>query len=107
MPVDIDQLTYEELIALNHRVVERLKFLDTLRAHQDMMSFNIGARVSFDSGGGGRQTGTLVRFNRKTVTVLTDDGRRWNVSPHFLSPIKDVHSGGATVPAKRDNHRPR
>lgn len=94
MAIDIDRLTYEELITLNHRIVERLKFLDTMRAHRDMMAFDLGARVSFDGGAnGGRQTGTLVKFNRKTVTVLTDDGRQWRISPHFLSPIKDVKSG--------------
>ncbi len=26
----------------------------------------------------------LVKYNRKTVTVLTEDGRKWNVSPHLL-----------------------
>jgi hypothetical protein len=26
----------------------------------------------------------LTRYNRKSVTVITDDGGRWNVSPRFL-----------------------
>ncbi|MCZ7597181.1 MAG: hypothetical protein M5U09_04665 [Gammaproteobacteria bacterium] len=90
MPIDIDHLSVEELVALNHRIVERLKFLDHLRAHRDMMAFNIGNRVSFDARQHGRQVGTLVKFNRKTVTVITDDGRHWNVSPNLLAPVKDV-----------------
>lgn len=90
MPIDIDQLTVEELEALNHRIVERLKILDTLQAHQSMMAFNIGARISFDSGKNGRLLGTLLKFNRKTVTVVTDNGQRWNISPHLLSPVKDA-----------------
>jgi hypothetical protein len=28
--------------------------------------------------------GMLTRYNRKTVTVITDDGHHWNVSPGFL-----------------------
>jgi len=24
------------------------------------------------------------------VSVLTDEGDQWNVSPHLLSPVKDV-----------------
>ena len=28
--------------------------------------------------------GILTRYNRKTVTVVADDGRRWNVSPTLL-----------------------
>jgi hypothetical protein len=63
MPIDIDGLSYEE--------------------------FNLGARVSFDSEDG-RQLGTLVKYNRKTVNVLGDDGRQWRISPSLLSPVKDV-----------------
>ncbi|HRD67806.1 MAG TPA: hypothetical protein PKY50_16815 [Candidatus Competibacter sp.] len=32
--------------------------------------------------------GTLVRYNRKTVGVLTDASYRWNVSPHWLRPLE-------------------
>ena len=91
MPIDIDGLSYEELLQLNHRVVERLKMLETMQAHVDMMAFNLGQRVSFDSQYG-RQFGTVVKYNRKTVAVLGDDGRQWRISPHLLSPVKDVDS---------------
>jgi len=90
MTVDLDKMTYDELVALNHRIVERLKFLDSMQAHKHMMAFNIGARVSFDSPKDGRLLGTLVKFNRKTVTVVSDNGQRWNISPHLLSPVKDA-----------------
>jgi hypothetical protein len=30
----------------------------------------------------------LTRYNRKTVTVITDDGHHWNVSPQFLRRVK-------------------
>ena len=90
VPVDIDKMTHDELVALNQRIVERLKFLDSMQAHKDMMAFNIGARVSFDSGQNGRLLGTLLKFNRKTVTVVTDNGQKWNISPHLLSPVKDA-----------------
>ena len=89
MPIDIDGLSYEELLQLNHRVVERLKMLEAMQAHVDMMAFNLGQRVSFDSQHG-RQFGTVVKYNRKTVAVLDDDGRQWRISPHLLSPVKDV-----------------
>jgi hypothetical protein len=29
----------------------------------------------------------LTRYNKKTVTVVTDDGQQWNVSPSFLSKV--------------------
>lgn len=91
MPIDIDGLSYEELLELNHRVVARLKMLESMQAHVEMMAFNLGARVSFEAQGG-RLLGTLVKYNRKTVSVVTDNGQRWNISPHLLSPVKDANA---------------
>ena len=47
MKIDIDNLSYDELIDLNHRVVERLKFLDQMQAHSQMLEFSIGEKVEF------------------------------------------------------------
>jgi len=91
MPIDIDGLSLDELMQLNHRVVERIKILQAMQAHVDMMAFNLGAKVSFDTDEG-RIVGTLVKYNRKTVTVLSDDGRQWRVTPGLLSAVKDVGS---------------
>ena len=72
-----------------------------MQAHVETMRFSIGQRVSFDQQGGGILV-TLVKYNRKTVTVVTDNGQRWNISPHLLSPLKDAGttepepSGGST-----------
>jgi hypothetical protein len=84
MNIDIDKLTEQELIDLNHRIVERLRFLAQMRAHGAMMQFSIGQRVSFDPGDRPTVTGTLTKYNKKTVTVITDDGHRWNVAPGYL-----------------------
>lgn len=89
MSVDIDHLDLESLYALNDRVIERIKFLEHARAHLSMMAFNIGAHVSFETAEG-RQFGRLVKYNRKTVNVDTEDGRRWRISPHMLSEVKEV-----------------
>ena len=47
MTIDIDQLSEEELIDLNNRVVARLRFLNQMRAHSQMLDFRIGDRVTF------------------------------------------------------------
>ena len=72
---------------------------ESMQAHVDMMAFNLGQRVSFDSQQG-RQFGTVVKYNRKTVAVLGDDGRQWRVSPHLLSPVNDVDGNAGQT------HRP-
>ncbi len=88
MKIDIDKLTEKELIDLNHRIVERLKFLDSMKAHAEMMEFSVGEKVSFSPPGRGEVTGVLVKYNKKTVSVLTDDGQKWNVSPYLLEKVK-------------------
>src|SRR3954469_14861237 len=94
MKIDIDRLTEAELIDLNNRIVARLRFLQQMRAHVEMLEFKIGDRVSFQPPGQGPVEGMLTRYNKKTVTVVTDDGRQWNVSPTFL---------GKAVPSKGKN----
>jgi hypothetical protein len=97
--IDIDGLSEAELIDLNHRVVERLRFLHQARAHSRMLEFSVGDRVSFQPEGREPLLGVLTRYNRKTVTVITDHGQRWNVSPAALRKVKDVGPalGGSNV----------
>ena len=102
MKIDIDQLTEAELIDLNNRIVARLRFLQQMRAHVEMLEFKIGDRVTFRPPGQGPVEGMLTRYNKKTVTVVTDDGRQWNVSPTFLSKAvppkgKGKDSAGSNV----------
>ena len=85
MAVDIDGLTEPELVDLNRRIVERLRLLQQMRAHKQMLAFKIGDRVAFRADGRGIVEGMLTRYNRKSVTVITDDGQQWNVSPALLS----------------------
>ena len=65
MPIDIDALSEPELVDLNHRIVERLRFLHQIHAHQAMLKFSIGDRVTFEDGQGRKVEGTLTRYNRK------------------------------------------
>ena len=100
MKIDIDRLSEAELIDLNNRIVARLRFLQQMRAHVEMLEFKIGDRVSFRPPGQGPVEGMLTRYNKKTVTVVTDEGRQWNVSPTFLSkavPPKGKDSAGSNA----------
>src|SRR5438874_12214876 len=84
MKIDIDQLTEDELVDLNNRIVARLRFLSHMRAHSEMLEFRIGDRVIFEPEGRAPVLGVLTRYNKKTVTVVSESGQRWNVSPGFL-----------------------
>jgi len=94
MRIDIDKLTEKKLIDLNHRIVERLKFIESMKAHADMLEFSVGEKVCFYPPGGSEVVGALVKYNKKTVTVLTEDGQKWNVSPHLLQKVKGTKQKG-------------
>jgi len=98
--IDIDKLTEEELIDLNNRIVARLRFLNQMRAHSQMLDFKIGDRVTFQPDGRPPLVGIVTRYNRKSVTVITDGGERWNVAPGFLHKVttpNNTDTGSAKV----------
>lgn len=84
MNIDINQFTEAELIELNQKIVERLRFFHQMRAHASMLQFSIGDRVTFDTDDGRTVTGTLIRYNKRSVSIIADDQHRWNVSPGYL-----------------------
>ncbi|MBL4608201.1 MAG: hypothetical protein JKY01_10295 [Pseudomonadales bacterium] len=82
--MDIENMSERELVELNRRIVERLKLLEKAQVNGDMMRFSQGDRVAFEPESGVFVKGVLVKFNTKTVRILTDEGDTWNVAPRFL-----------------------
>lgn len=87
MNIDIGKLSEAELIDLYTKIIDRLRFLNHKRTHEQMLEFNIGERVTFQPEGQNPVTGMLTLYNKKTATVITDDGQHWNVSPRFLRRV--------------------
>ena len=98
-PIPIDHLTEDELLALNHRVVTRLKFLHEMKLHARMLDFSVGEKVSFQPDGHPVLFATIVKYNRKTVTLITEGGQQWNVAPVFLRKLSDMGDVTASAPA--------
>jgi len=98
--IDIDKLTEPELVDLNNRIVARLRFLQQMRAHASMLEFSLGERVSFQPEGHPVLFGVITKYNRKSVTVITETGQHWTVAPTFLrkiKPVREADSGDAKV----------
>ena len=76
----------EDLHYLNGLIVERLKLLSQARSTALLAHFNLGDRVGFPAPTGGKKTGVILKLNKKTASIQTDDGQRWNVHPSFLFP---------------------
>ena len=92
MPIDITKFSEAQLTELNRQIVARLRHLQEMRMQQQMQSFRVGDRTSFHAPGHDPKTGIVAKCNRKTVTVITDDGHQWNVAPVFLSKMIDAEA---------------
>lgn len=90
MTINIDNLSEPELVDLNNRIVARLKFLQQMRAHASMLAFSLGETVSFQPDGHPVLFGVITKYNRKSVTVITEGGQHWTVAPTFLRKMKPV-----------------
>jgi hypothetical protein len=43
--------------------------------------------VSFSTSMGQRKIGVVIRLNKKTASICTEDGDHWNVHPSFLTAV--------------------
>lgn len=86
----IKRLNEEDLLFLNRLIVERLKLIAQARATKLMTEFTRGDRVGFQAPDGKMLTGVVLRLNKKTVSVVTDDGCRWNVAPGLLRLLRSA-----------------
>lgn len=86
-PIDITDLKYEELIELNRKIVEQIRFLQQRDSYLALAKYRVGDRVSFKPQPGKKIEGIIVRVNKKTVSIATDDDRHWNVAPVYLTKV--------------------
>ena len=83
----IKNLTEEELFYLNRLIVERLKLMSQAKSTFEMAKFNIGELVQFEDNDGNTITGRVIKLNKKTISILTENHQRWNVAPVFLKSV--------------------
>ena len=81
----IRKLNEEDLRFLNRLIVERLKLISQARSTVMLAHFSVGDRVRFSTGVGEQKSGVIVRLNKKTASIATDDRQQWNVHPGYLS----------------------
>ncbi len=86
----LDELHYEELITLNHAIVARIKELNAIKAQSQLQQFRVGNQVQFMSSEGDLIIGTIVRLNKKTISLVTEAGARWKVSPGLLRKLTNA-----------------
>lgn len=83
----IKALGEDELIYINRLVIERLKLISQMKSTNQMIRFNIGERVTFKDHENKIKKGTIIKLNKKTVSINTDDAQIWNVPPGILKHL--------------------
>lgn len=61
--INIERLSLEELIELNHKIVKRIREFNKIKLSQKLQSFQIGEQVSFKNEEN-TVTGTIIRVNQ-------------------------------------------
>src|SRR3982751_2059457 len=84
----VDTLDEEQLHALYHVVAQPLQLAQKAHALAAMSQFHVLDRVSFVHNGK-QYEGTVTRLNQKTISIVLDDGTRWNVAPSLLTKVAD------------------
>jgi len=94
--MDIEKMSLDELIDLNKRVIRRIEYLHGLKTRSQLDRFEIGDRVGFQNEGRTVE-GTVIRVNRKTLSVKTKEGS-WNVPPRFVTRISPTSNATNAPP---------
>ena len=89
----IKRLGEDDLLFLNRLIIERLKLISQARSTILMADFSISDLVSFQTSDGIEIQGVVLRLNKKTISIDTGDGQRWNVAPGLLRLEKSAGEG--------------
>ena len=77
----------EDLLYLNRLVVERLQLLAQARSTVMLAQFSVGDLVQFNTQDSQLKTAIVLKLNKKTASLRTEDGQNWKVSPSFLRKV--------------------
>ncbi len=95
LDLDFSTLSDEQLRWLHNHTADLLNDRRDERLEQAMRAFRFGDAVWFEHSRGrdGRVQARVQKTNRKTVSVVDEDGGRWNVAPtllHHAEPAREV-----------------
>ena len=85
--INIDILSMDELLELNKRVISRMKELNSQKQATAALKFRMGDIVSFvKTDDNVKVVGLILSVRATKITILTETGKQWTVSPSLLSP---------------------
>lgn len=84
---DIEELSKSELIELKGLVVEKLKMMHEVELLEASRNFHFCDYVCFEHNGK-KHSGVVIRINKKTITIISAEERKFKVSPTLLKKEK-------------------
>ena len=92
---NINNLTEQQLLELNNKIVDRIKELRRQQSRKNKQSLHVGQKVSFKNYQGLTLTGSIVKVKRTRAIVEVSSGNleyvnhttRWDVALNMLNPI--------------------
>lgn len=85
----IEEMTLDELLDLNEKICLRI---DYLRARNDMLMLSqlrLGQQVNFMAPEG-RVFGILIKLNKKSVVIVSEDKKQWKFPPAMVNVVKSI-----------------
>lgn len=82
----LKKLSEEELRLINQKIVERLNLIQSARQLNMLSKFSVYDKVSFEHHGRQIQ-GRIIRLNRKSISLIDENGGHWTVAPIFLKKV--------------------
>lgn len=82
----IRSLSNDELTWVYHQTGDKLRFIQRANELCALQDFQMLDRVFFHHNYEHIE-GVVVRVNQRTLSVVTDQGRRWTVAPQYLKKV--------------------
>lgn len=86
MSIDIHNLDIDELLELNRQIIKRIKDLEAKNELMAASKFRIGNVVSFTKKDGIKEIGVVISIRKKTLSILTEEHKQWNVPASIVIP---------------------
>ena len=90
---NINNLTEQELLELNNKIIDRVKELRRQQSRRNKQRLRAGQEVSFNNSRyGGSETGTIIKVKRTRAIVEVQNRfgtgtTRWDIALNMLNPI--------------------
>ncbi|MDP5138090.1 transposase [Rheinheimera baltica] len=85
----IEDLTLDELHDLNELICKRIDYLRLQNDINVLTLLRLGQKVHFNAPEG-QVFGVVIKINKKSVLVVSEDNRQWKIPPGLVRVMKEV-----------------